>query len=232
MRWRYPAVMASVQSRILFIGNSFVARHDVPGLVASLAATAGHRLQPTAITAGGASLRRHLNSGAIAEAVRTGFDIVVLQEQSTLPIRNASRYHDNVRDVLASMADAVPPRGRGHAPRILLYETWARQSAPASQATLSAAVAAIGAECGLEIAPVGQAWQRALVGADPVVLHDRDGSHPTLAGAFLAAGVLAMTIFPADLDRITVPDDNRLDPAVASRLLAAARGLMRQRADP
>lgn len=233
--------MARTSTRVLFIGNSFIARNDLPGLVVSLAATAGRPVAPTSITAGGASLRRHLNSGAIGPALAAGVDVIVLQEQSTLPVRNAARYHANVRDVLAEIGKAEAGAGAGAGAafgsgsgsrrnrplRIVLYETWARQSAPQSQAPLSAAVAAIGAEWDLEIAPAGQAWARVLADPDPPVLHDRDGSHPTLAGSFLAAAVIALAIFPADLDRIAVPDDNGLASADATRLLAAARDVMR-----
>lgn len=227
--------MATRALRILFIGNSFVARHDVPGQVAALAATAGRRVEPTTITAGGASLRRHLNSGAIGKvAAATRFDRCVLQEQSTLPIRNAARFHANVRDVVSVLTAATPSRGR--APRILLYQTWARQADPDDQARLTAAVAAVAADLALTIAPVGQAWQRVLAGADrasapgAIGLYDRDGRHASLAGAFLAAAVIAMAIFPADRCRLAVPDVPGLDRAVATRLLGEARGLMRRRA--
>lgn len=231
---RYPAAMASDPIPVLFIGNSFIARNDLPGQVAALAATADRRITATAITAGGASLRRHLNSGAIDAALARDFEVIVLQEQSTLPVRNAARYHANVRDVVAAIASAgvAPPtpqgrQGQPQRPRILLYETWARLAEPASQAGLTAAVATIGAALQLEIAPAGQAWQRVLAGPEPIILHDRDGSHPNPAGSFLAAAVITLAIFPADLDRIAVPDDNRLDPGVAIRLLNAARDLMR-----
>jgi hypothetical protein len=47
-----------------------------------------HRL----ISAGGASLRKHLNAGEALKAIQAGqYDCVVLQEQSTLPIKNAKR---------------------------------------------------------------------------------------------------------------------------------------------
>src|SRR4051794_37243196 len=83
---------------VLFIGNSFTARNNLPALVAQIAAAAGAKLDHQLISVGGASLRTHWNKGDALKAIQQGhFDFVVLQEQSTLPIKNAQRMHENVR---------------------------------------------------------------------------------------------------------------------------------------
>src|SRR5215217_3468704 len=80
----------SAPLNVLFIGNSFTARNDLPGRVAELAAARGKTLRHRLISAGGASLRAHWNAGEALTAIREGgYDAVVLQEQSTLPIKNA-----------------------------------------------------------------------------------------------------------------------------------------------
>jgi hypothetical protein len=82
---------------VLFIGNSFTARNDVPGLIAKQAAAKGKELRHRLISAGGASLRAHWNAGEALKAIQTGgYDDVVLQEQSTLPVKNARRMHESV----------------------------------------------------------------------------------------------------------------------------------------
>jgi len=76
-------------TRILFIGNSYTTRNNLPRLVAGLAADAeaSREVQVETIFAGGASLRRHWNAGVAQRTLATRrFDVVVLQEQSTLPI--------------------------------------------------------------------------------------------------------------------------------------------------
>ena len=84
--------------RILFIGNSFTAQNDLPGLIASVADQSGHHVEHQLVSHGGASLRRHWNGGEAKRLIESGkFDVVVLQEQSTLPIKNRSRMHENVR---------------------------------------------------------------------------------------------------------------------------------------
>src|SRR4051812_45853779 len=97
---RIPNAMAKSKKhpiRILFIGNSFTARNDLPGLIAGLARARGIDVETTLLSIGGASLRTHWNKGEAAAAIgKTKYDFVVLQEQSTLPIKNATRMSENV----------------------------------------------------------------------------------------------------------------------------------------
>lgn len=174
--------------RVLFIGNSFTARNDLPGLISQLAGARGKGFEHRLIHAGGASLRAHWNAGAAAQAIRDGgYEAVVLQEQSTLPVKNAARMHENVRlfDEVIQAAGA----------RTVLYMTWARATAPESQQAITDAYAAVGDELGAAVAPVGIAWQRFLRDHDSPVLHDRDQSHPTAAGSYLAACVFLAALF-------------------------------------
>ncbi|MDQ6886004.1 MAG: SGNH/GDSL hydrolase family protein [Gemmatimonadota bacterium] len=173
---------------ILFVGNSFTARNDVPGLISQLAECRGKQLRHSLISAGGASLRMHWNKGEALRAIRQiQYDYVVLQEQSTLPIKNAPRMHENIRlfDEAIRASDA----------RTALYLTWARQNAPAAQEAITRAYTDIGEELGATVVPVGLAWQRLLREHDRPVLHDRDKSHPTLAGSYLAACVFFAVLF-------------------------------------
>jgi len=173
---------------VLFVGNSFTARNDLPGLIAALAAARGKEFRYRLISVGGASLRTHWNAGEAVNAIRSGqYDAVVLQEQSTLPVKNATRMHENVRlfDCAIKAAGA----------RAYLYMTWARRGTPESQASISEAYAAIAKEVGATLVPVGVAWQSFLRRYALPVLHDRDGSHPTPAGSYLAACVFFAVMF-------------------------------------
>ena len=200
--------------RLLYVGNSFTARNDVPGLVARLAASAGRALHPDLLWAGGASLRAHWNKGEARRAVESGgYDWVVLQEQSTLPVKNARRMHENVR--------LFDPVIREAGARTALYMTWARRHAPESQRAIADAYGAIGAELGATVIPAGLAWERLLREPDAPVLHDGDGSHPSLAGSYLAACTSAATLLgerPAGVEGGV----SGLAPEDAARLEAAA----------
>jgi hypothetical protein len=170
--------------RILFVGNSFTSRNNLPGLIAGLAKQRGIVVEHQLISAGGASLRQHLNAGAADKA--GGFDTVVLQEQSTLPTKNPARMHDSVRDFAATVGEA----------RLALYMTWARRNG--DQQPITTAYAGIAAEVGATLVPVGMVWERFLRTHDEPVLHDADGSHPALAGSYLAACVFLISLLEED----------------------------------
>jgi len=173
---------------VLFIGNSFTARNNVPGLIAQLAQSRGKQLQHRLISAGGASLRMHWNKGDAQKAIQQSrYDYVVLQEQSTLPIKNPLRMHENIRlfdqEIKASGAKTA------------LYLTWARQNVPETQKAITNAYMTIGEELGAAIVPVGIAWQNFIRKHSHPVLHDADKSHPTLAGSYLSACVFFAVLF-------------------------------------
>lgn len=200
--------------RMLFIGNSFTARNDLPGMIAGMAAAKGIVIEHDLISAGGASLRMHWNKGEAIQAIRVGkYDYVVLQEQSTLPVKNAVRMRENIllfdEEILKTGA------------RTVLYMTWARSDAPETQEVISRAYTDIGREIGATIVPAGIAWQKFLKTHSHPQLHDRDRSHPTLAGSYLAACVFYAALFGKDARKITIHIEG-LDEKDAALLRAAA----------
>jgi len=179
---RMAKATRSKSIHVLFVGNSFTQRNNLPGLIAEMAAARGLRMTYGLISAGGASLRTHWNAGRASEAIATGgYDDVVLQEQSTLPVKNAGRMAENVR-----LFDEVIRRAGA---RMALYMTWARQHSPQTQQAITDAYTTIGREVGAIVVPVGLVWQRFHADHDRPVLYDRDQSHPSLAGSYLAACV-------------------------------------------
>ena len=179
--------MPAPSVRILFIGNSFTTRNDLPGMLDELARHAGITIEHQVISAGGASLRRHFNAGA-SDDIRGGkWDYVILQEQSTLPIKNSARFHENVREYVQAIEDCGA--------ELVLYMTWARKKEPENQKMLADAYYEIGTELGAVVVPAGRAWELMMASHDEPPLHAEDGSHPTVAGTFLAAYTFFATLF-------------------------------------
>ncbi len=202
---------------VLFIGNSYTNRNNLPDLLIALAASrhASEPLETERILANGASLRQHWNAGTARESIgRGGWDYVVLQEQSTLPLKNPARYHENVR-----LFDADIKASGG---RTVLYGTWPRQSAPDGGAALNEAVQTIAQEIGALVAPVGTAWTQLLKTHPQVSLYDRDGSHPSPAGSYLAACVFYATLFRESPIGVPMPERLGLDEKVAACIQEAA----------
>src|SRR5687767_15513771 len=135
-------------------------------MLASLAVAAGMRLDHRLVSAGGASLRMHWNKGEAQKAIEQGeYDYVVLQEQSTLPVKNATRMHENVR--------LFDPVIRSAGAKTALYLTWARRNAPDAQRLITDAYNTIGREIGATVVPAGVAWERLMKQHDTPVLHDK-----------------------------------------------------------
>ena len=192
---------------MLFIGNSFTTRNDLPGLLSAISeAGKGITIESKVISAGGASLRRHWNAGA-GDTVKAGkWDYVVFQEQSTLPIKNGKRFHENVREF-------VPARKESGA-TMVLFMTWARKHEPENQKVLTDSYNMIGKELTATVVPAGSAWKRLLEKHDTPALHADDGSHPTLAGSYLAACTFYAMLFDGDLVNLepkigTLTDEER-----------------------
>lgn len=177
---------------MLFIGNSFTTRNDLPGLLSAIAeAGACATIESRVIAAGGASLRRHWNAGA-ADTISDGkWDYVLFQEQSRLPIKNGKRFHENVREFVPVMKESGAT--------MVLFMTWARKHEPENQKLLIDSYNSIGKELAATVVPVGSAWREMLEKHDTPELYAEDGSHPTLAGSYLAACVFYTTLFDGDL---------------------------------
>lgn len=173
--------------KVLFIGNSFTQRNDLPSLIAAMAAEREIAIEHELISAGGASLRNHWNAGRAGQAIAKGdFDYVVLQEQSTLPVKNAKRMAENVR-----LFDDVNKQAGA---QTVLYMTWAREHSPESQQAITDAYNSIGEEIGALVVPVGVVWEKYLAKHESPVLYDRDQSHPSPAGSYLAACVFVAAL--------------------------------------
>lgn len=237
-----PAVDAGIDAgaslRVLFIGNSYTYVNDLPGMLARIAATAGAPplIDVDSEVVGGATLRDHWDAGAAQQRIleRT-WTHVVLQDQSVEPIR---AYLDDYDDHLgedAEVDDAFADLIADGGAQPVWYATWAR-----SAADVDGALAAFGVDSaqmqdmltasyakaaarkpGSLLVCVGEAFRRTLAQHPELVLHQADGSHPTLAGTYLAASTfyVALTGHPVP-DSSEVPDG--LDAADAAKLRAVA----------
>ena len=197
-----PAQPACSQPlRALFIGNSHTYYNAMPALVEQLA-RAAHETRCFVFTLeapGGASLAEHLAGPKVRELIQHGpWDFVVLQEQQQRPsfTFNAQQlereFYAPARtlDVLIRVASA----------KTVLYMTWARRDGDppnvpgdtyeAMQERTRQSYMHLAQELDALVAPAGLAWRWVRQQRPELPLWQPDGSHPTLAGSYLAACVL------------------------------------------
>lgn len=186
--------------RVLMLGNSYTQFNALHDLVDALGGSLSLDLHVEAITQGGATVADLVGRADVQAALsEQAWDFVAIQGQSYEPLVQPLVFEDAVVELAALATDA------GAQP--LLYETWARAAGhplydepwsggdPAGmQAGLSAAYASAAEASGATVAVVGQAWERSLAASPEIVLHTADGSHPTVAGSYLAAAVFVGVI--------------------------------------
>jgi hypothetical protein len=193
--------------RVLFVGNSYTFVNHAPSLVRSLATAAGERLRFEAVEEcpGGSHLRDHWSSGRDPPLLLAGhFDWMVLQEQGQIPsFAPAQRERDMYPYVEQLQATAARM-----ATKTLLFGTWARRDGDPSnvpgdtyeamQARADEGYAIIARRLSLPVAPVGLAWRKALATGGLPTLWAEDGTHPSVAGSYLAACVLYQRFYGHD----------------------------------
>lgn len=174
--------------RILFVGNSYTSVNDLPKLMVALCRAVERKCSITRALRGGATLQQHVNAEVGRKSGQQPFDIVVLQEQSQMPLVMPQQMHEAARKLHTQIIANNPQV------RIVFYQTWARRGRPQDQNGISRAYRQIATELKADIAPVGDAWALALAANPNRKLHMADGSHPNAAGSYLAACVLAAVI--------------------------------------
>ncbi len=228
----YLEELAAVEGRperILFIGNSYTAQ--IRGMFTRLLAASPYKnCEVHFISPGGKTLKGHLENKNTMNKIREGnWDIVVLQEQSQTPAVFPDRFLGAARKIDRIIDDTGA--------QTVFYETWGRRDGDKQnsqrvstytkmQDALSKAYARAVRSCDAKLAPVGRAWKivRKEHPALGIALYQGDGSHPSAAGAYLAACVLYATLFDADPTQVDF--DSGLPQDHVQAIQSAIKGAM------
>jgi len=168
----------------------------MPMLVARLleASIPGMQVKADALAFGGASLAAHWNRGEVQKRLAAQkWNAVVLQDQSTRPLRALSSMQKYVR----RFVDEIQAVGA----KPYLYMPWARKHAPASLANIVTAFQGLAEVTGAGIIPVGLAWDQFRRLGPAIDLYEPDGSHPSAIGSYLAACAHVFSF--ADIDAVS-----------------------------
>ena len=154
----------------------------MPRMLVSLleASIPNMRVKADVLAFGGASLAAHWNRGEVQKRLAAQkWNAVVLQDQSTRPLRALKSMQEHVR----RFVDETQTSGA----KPYLYMTWARKNDPASQANIVTAFQGLAKATGARVIPVGLAWAQFRRLRPEIDLYEPDGSHPSIIGSYLAA---------------------------------------------
>ncbi len=183
--------------RVLFVGNSYTYVNDLPAVVTSIArASRGPAITVDSVTVGGATMRNHWETNTAPTRIMEGtWDAVVLQGQSVEPALNFTDFRTYATrfGMLATTYRARPvyyatwPRRAGDA---VYAESWSGGTPEVFNDRLDLAYSRVSMAVSGTVAHVGNAWMAALRDHASINLYDADGSHPSVAGTWLAACVI------------------------------------------
>lgn len=214
------SAMASAQN-VLFVGNSLTGTQtsatgeDLPMVLSRLAASRGKSPNLQKVINMGQTLQDTWNAG-LAQPYLTGstqWDLVVLQEFSTLPVTDPGAFDATV---LSTYQPAVQRSLRPSAGRLVLFQNWALVD-PAPYATRADDHAALDANyLSLSkqlsvpnlIEPIGDAFEKVFATRPLEYLIQPDGKHPDDAAIYLNACMFYALVFhesPVGLPALYLP---------------------------
>jgi hypothetical protein len=231
---RYRDAAAGTSGRptvldVLFVGNSLIGTpattgEDTPDLVRHLARASGRTVRATKVIRFGQTLQRTWDAGAARSALTgaTRYDVILLQEYSTLVAGDPARATATLRTYGPALTRSLKPGGR-----VVLFKNWALAD-PAPFASRARNVAAIDAGYArlaaalplpTLVAPISDAFETVVARDGTAGLLVADGKHPADQAVYLDAATLYGLFFgcsPRDLP------DLHVSPAAAARLRGAA----------
>lgn len=195
--------------KILFIGNSFTIRNNLPGMVSELAESTGKRLLVKEVLHGSTSFA-YWSTNIFASSSINAFNdykAIILQEQSQK--LSLSWYRNNS----ITQGKMLYNKSKTQTENVILYETWGYKNGDPyysyydsfykMQDRLKEGYERLAKSCESEkgpddanvtIAYVGECWREAF-DKHQKRLFDRDEKHPAKFGTYIAALAIYTTIF-------------------------------------
>lgn len=191
--------------RILFLGNSHTAQHDIPSTVKRLLETDGSGRKVTVELLSGTFLRSIFQNRKTSSKIAKGnWDYVVLQGQEI----SSSHKYDYSKKEAISLANIARESGA----KPLLFAEWSRRGINESYYIYNI-YKYISKESRADVVPIGYAFDTALAMNRKLELWASDGNHSSSQGALLAS----MTIYYWINGTKTDPAHQRVRGVTASR---------------
>ncbi len=202
------SILLGQEIDVLFLGNSYTGANNLPSLTAQLATSLGDTINYDSNTPGGYTLQGHSTNATSLNKISQGnWDFVVLQEQSQRPSFPPSQVATEVYPYAEILVDSIHSSNPCTEP--LFYMTWGRENGDQQNCQFYTPICTYdGMQLRLRtsylemtnnnqtsVSPVGAAWKYTRDNYPNIDLYTSDGSHPSLAGSYLAACVFYSSMF-------------------------------------
>jgi len=228
------SMLCSGQTKVLFIGNSYTGYNSLPTMVENVATSAGYSFSNSSLTPGGATLYQHSqNTSTYNQMASKNWDYVVIQAQSQEPsfpnnqvATQTLPYADQLVDSIRSIVPCAQPT---------FFRTWGRENGDqwncpyfpplctyeGMDSLLHLRYRMMADSNDAYLSPVGSVWKYIRDTDSTIALYTSDGSHPSLAGSYVAACTF-FTVFTRS-NPMNITFDANLDTAVASTIREATK---------
>lgn len=220
--------------KVLFIGNSYTYRNDLPKLIRNVALSTGDTITTEQSTPGGANLSSHTtNANTLAKIASDNWAYVVIQAQSQEPSFHIDQVNLQTFPYAAQLCDSI--RANNSCSRPMFYMTWGRENGDQGNCAawppictyegmddlLNLRYQMMGEMNDAYVSPVGAVWRNIRTNHPLIDLYDSDGSHPNPTGSYAAACTFYALILQKDPTLISF--NANLPVATADQIKLAAK---------
>jgi hypothetical protein len=189
---------------VLFVGNSYTYVNDLPTMTSNLAVSLGDEITFDSKTNGGFSFANQLNDPLTHSKIQSKpWDYVVLQGQSQEPSFPYTQVNTNTLPQAVQLADSV--YDNRYCSQAMFFMTWGREVGDPQWDSINTfykmndrlrlAYLRFVDSTESSVAPVGVAWRYIRDNHPTIQLYSGDGSHPSVAGTYLAACTFYTSLF-------------------------------------
>ncbi len=220
--------------KVLFLGNSYTYFNNLPQIVSDLATNTGDVLIFDSHMPGGYTLQDHFASTVSKNKILSNnWDYVVLQEQSQRPSFAVPLAFFNAFGALKGYIKQNKPCAQ-----VTSFMTWGYLNGDSQNCATNPSVCTYTGMDNIirerymdfsdvhesEVTPVGVVWRFIKENYPSINLYDPDGSHPSLAGSYIAACCFYTSIFRKNPTLIS--NNYGLDATTASIIKTATKSLV------
>jgi len=227
----------SQTKRILFVGNSYTSVNNLPQMVASVANSVGDNVIFDSSAPGGYRFMDHSTNATTLQKIALGtWDFVVLQEQSQYPSFPDWQVEEEVYPYAQFLNNTIT--NANPCTETAFYMTWGRKNGDAQNCPnlpevctylgmdnlLNARYRTMAQDNNAIVSPVGAVWRYIRQNFPTIELYQADGSHPSVAGTYVAACTFYTVMFREDPTLITF--NSTLSTVDAQTIRAATKTIV------